>query len=133
MCIILGHEKITFPINDILQGNFYFGGILFCLGQVCVGKILNLIFWVAIFSLGKSEILNLSIRAKFSYVFFHLRKYVWECINIFYLRAFSKYRMGVFWGFSAKLLNFGIITLILGVFIKHLEIDTNKFLGANYK
>jgi len=34
MCILLNHEKITLPIQDIL----------FSLGHVCVGKILNLYF-----------------------------------------------------------------------------------------
>ena len=63
--------------------------------------------------------------------FFSLSKFVYaEILNIyyegkfFYLRDFSKYMKGLFLikGLGAKVLNFGVITLKLGVFIKHLGI-----------
>ena len=53
---------------------------------------------------------------------------VWEILNIyfegkFFLRAFSKYMKGFFnHRVGVKLLNFGVITVKLGVFIKLLVI-----------
>ena len=52
MCIILNHEKPTLPIQDILRVNFYSWGILFSLGHICVGKILNFIFQGQLLFLG---------------------------------------------------------------------------------
>ena len=69
MCIILHHEKTTLPIQDILGVNFYiWGHSFFSLGQVCVGKILNLYFRGKFYFLGGNfqfpEILNLCFRGR---------------------------------------------------------------------
>ena len=83
MCIILHHEKTTLPIQDILGVNFYiWGHSFFSLGQVCVGKILNLYFRGKFDFLGGNfqfrEILNLCFRGElcFGVPFFSLGKFV---------------------------------------------------------
>ena len=97
--------------------------------------------WGAIFSFGKFylvgfiqfwEILKLCFKGKFGLEgFIQFGQIgVWENLNVyfegkfFYLRAFSKYMKALFLikGLSAKCLNFGVITLKFGVFIKHFGI-----------
>ena len=119
MCIILNHEKTTLPIQDILRVNFYIWGDSFSLGQVCVGKILNLHFR------GKFYVLRGNFQFGDIFVLLGLFQFgqigVWEILNIyfegnfFYFLVFLKYinRLFLIKGLGAKLQHFGVITLKL--------------------
>ena len=109
--------------------SFIFGGILFSFGQVCVGKILNFRGKFNIlggnFQFGK--ILNLCLEVNFVWANLCMGnlKYFFE--GKFFFRGISKLYEGAFLieELGAKLLNFRVITLKMGVFIKHLGIKIN--------
>ena len=90
MCIILNHEKTTFPIQDIFGDHFYIQGHLFNLGQIYVEKILTIfqgqIFvWGAIFLVwGNLKSLFLG-QILFLGGFFQFGQFcVWEILNLYF-------------------------------------------------
>ena len=78
MFIILNHEKTTLPIQDIFGVNFFWGAILFSLGQVSVGKILNLYFR------GKFEFFGATLNFVLGGFFQFGQICVWEILNIYF-------------------------------------------------